>query len=385
MHVFKAPNFVDINITRNCNFACTHCYIGESKKQDLSLEDGLKYIDDLTELGTFKIAIAGGEPLLHRNWNDFLDRIITNGLSAILNTNGVLLNDNNLNKITSIKNINRNNFILAISLDGLKNRGFGKIRKWSDGKSADDTFDLIIKNANDAIDRGIKTVFNFTFSGVNYTDLFDLYDYLIAKVGEKRFILNVILFGVSGRGIGNKDDLSVDYYIWKEYLNKIYNKKLNNELRYMTVEPSCPWEIYLPLYEYGIKKIEEIIKYSSILKSSLYRETRRIGCNAGITNIAINGDGKVSACGLYATNQNFIIGDLTKSKIADIWNNSYKLNSIRNISIKNLSKTCQNCKLTSICGGGCRGFASLKNNSLFDDDTRCPFHSSIRVYDYAKN
>lgn len=34
--------------------------------------------------------------------------------------------------------------------------------------------------------------------------------------------------------------------------------------------------------------------------------------------------------------------------------------------------------------GGCRGFASLKNNSLFDDDTRCPFHSSIRVTDYAK-
>ena len=65
----------------------------------------------------------------------FRSRIITNGLSAILNTNGVLLNDNNLNKITSIKNINRNNFILAISLDGLKNRGFGKIRKWSDGKS----------------------------------------------------------------------------------------------------------------------------------------------------------------------------------------------------------------------------------------------------------
>lgn len=64
----------------------------------------------------------------------------------------------------------------------------------------------------------------------------------------------MILFGVSGRGIGNKDDLSVDYNIWKEYLKKIYNKKLNNELRYMTVEPSCPWEIYLPLYEYGIKK-----------------------------------------------------------------------------------------------------------------------------------
>lgn len=39
-----------------------------------------------------------------------------------------LLSDENINNIINIEGINKKNFILPVSLDGLKDRGFGKIK-----------------------------------------------------------------------------------------------------------------------------------------------------------------------------------------------------------------------------------------------------------------
>lgn len=71
---YTAPNFVDINITNNCNMNCVHCYVGEQPLNQMSLEQGMSYIQELQKLGVFKVSLTGGEPLLHPNFMDFIQK-----------------------------------------------------------------------------------------------------------------------------------------------------------------------------------------------------------------------------------------------------------------------------------------------------------------------
>lgn len=145
MDKYTAPDFVDINITNNCNMNCTHCYIGEQNLNEMSLKQGIDYIRQLRDLGVFKISLTGGEPLLHPNFLDFIKEIKACDMEPMVNSNGVLFNDSLIDKLDKIL-INKK-MLVAISLDGLGNNKYSELRKWKNGTAASDAFDIVIKNA----------------------------------------------------------------------------------------------------------------------------------------------------------------------------------------------------------------------------------------------
>lgn len=369
---YCVPNFVDLNITKKCNMACIHCYMGIGNDIELPFEKGKEYISQLSKLGVFQMAIAGGEPLTHPKWFDFLKCILDNDMGAILNTNGVLFKDEDFKKFDALSEEKKEEMVVSISLDGLPKQGYSKIRKWLDGSSAYEAFDVIIKNAKKLREVGIKIVFNFMYSSLNKDDLLPLYDFLIKEFGEKEFVLNLILFGISGKGVENKEKLSLSFEQRRKELINIIKIKDAGGLKRLTIEPSCPWEIYLPLKNYSYEKIEKLLHYKSPLRSHGYKSMRTIGCHGGITNAVVNWDGNIYACGLFPQNSNFLLGNLNDNSIINIWQDSYNLNCIRNMTINDLPDVCQKCNISDICGGGCRGYASLKNNNIYDADDRCP-------------
>ena len=365
-----APNFVDINITDRCNMACRHCYIGDQSSKDLPLETGLDYIRQIAELGVFKVALTGGEPLLHPNWLDFLKQIVKLGLSPMMNTNGFLFNNEVCEKIDRIKF--NDPMWVSISLDGLVPGRYSELRRWKNGKPADDAFSVVINNAINMARRGYRVVFNFTFTQVNYEDLLPLYQYLENKFVSLPFILNVILFGLSGNGAKNMGELSVPYELWENAIHEIMESKLEGKLRFLKVEPTCPWEIYLPLRNYGNETIERSLGYVSPLRNPFFASQRTIGCHAGLTNLVINWDGDVHPCGLYPRNDLMYAGSLKEQSLNDIWNSSEKLNLLRGMDLRDMPTECQNCEFSSICGGGCRGAASQITGNIRGKDIRCP-------------
>ncbi len=89
------PLAVHLEVVAACNLACTHCFAGELPRNQRPLSvaemDGL--FADLARLGSFRLGLTGGEPLLRKDLFDILDAATERGLHPCLTTNGLLLTE----------------------------------------------------------------------------------------------------------------------------------------------------------------------------------------------------------------------------------------------------------------------------------------------------
>jgi MoaA/NifB/PqqE/SkfB family radical SAM enzyme len=85
------PLLAHIIPIRRCNLACTYCNEFDDFSPAVPLEKMFQRLDKLAELGTSVITISGGEPLLHPQLDDIIQRIRQRGMVAGLITNGYLL------------------------------------------------------------------------------------------------------------------------------------------------------------------------------------------------------------------------------------------------------------------------------------------------------
>jgi len=114
--IFKRyiPFQVQLSITDKCNLRCSYCYARYHDRgyADLPLESLGKIIDELARLGTKRVNLVGGEPLLRGDVTDIIDRIRSHGMKTAMTSNGYLVPA----KIDTVKKLD----LICISLDGGK-------------------------------------------------------------------------------------------------------------------------------------------------------------------------------------------------------------------------------------------------------------------------
>ena len=74
-----------------CNYRCKFCYAGfeqQRKQPKISLDAGLKIIQDLADQGVEKINFVGGEPMLHPHLNDWIIESKRVGMTTSIVSNG---------------------------------------------------------------------------------------------------------------------------------------------------------------------------------------------------------------------------------------------------------------------------------------------------------
>ena len=130
LKIYK-PYFVQMSITTKCNFRCSYCYAVYPQRpiQDVPKEKWFSVIDELSNMGTRRISLLGGEPLSRPDFGEFVDYIKSKGIECAATTNGSFVPQ----KIEDVKKLD----LLCISIDGNKkahelNRGkdtFGKAMK----------------------------------------------------------------------------------------------------------------------------------------------------------------------------------------------------------------------------------------------------------------
>lgn len=76
---------------RRCNLSCTYCNEYDEVSQPVPLEEMLRRVDRLAELGVSIITQSGGEPLLHPELDQIIARVRSHGVLAGMITNGYLL------------------------------------------------------------------------------------------------------------------------------------------------------------------------------------------------------------------------------------------------------------------------------------------------------
>jgi len=93
----RVPFSFDLEITARCNNNCRHCYINlpaadrVSKKKELSLEQIGCIADQAVELGALWCLIAGGEPLLRKDFSEIYIMLKKKGLLLSVFTNASLI------------------------------------------------------------------------------------------------------------------------------------------------------------------------------------------------------------------------------------------------------------------------------------------------------
>lgn len=99
-HHANPPEFITLILTTRCNLRCRMCgQYGESgasydlPRLDLPKDIAFRAIDELAPHGT-KFSLSGGEPTLHKDWIEIVQRIKGHGLECDVISNGTLLERN---------------------------------------------------------------------------------------------------------------------------------------------------------------------------------------------------------------------------------------------------------------------------------------------------
>ncbi|AKQ66556.1 Radical SAM, Pyruvate-formate lyase-activating enzyme like protein [Myxococcus hansupus] len=89
------PLAVHLEVIGACNLTCSHCFAGELPRNQSPLSvkemDGL--FAQLAALGSFRLGLTGGEPLMRKDLLDILDAATGHGLHPCITTNALLIDE----------------------------------------------------------------------------------------------------------------------------------------------------------------------------------------------------------------------------------------------------------------------------------------------------
>lgn len=306
-------NYV-LYLTENCNLRCKYCYEKNKTSNEINFETIKSIIDyEINQNNkTSLINFYGGEPLLKKDLiYKTIDYIKSKRCKTKFNfgitTNGILLDDE------FIKYMKKNKFIhLAYSIDGNKDVQ-NKNRVLIDGK---DTFDIVKKNARQALKSLKNVVAMVTVTKNTLQDLSDSVEYLI-NLGFKTINLQF--------------DYTADWN--DEDLDKIENEyRKVSDIYYKNIIKKNP--ISILIFD---NKIRTYIDNS-------YECNKE--CSLGMETLYVATDGNLYPCVHFVGNSKFIIG--TSKDGVDI----KKQNLLIQSAFKENS-TCMQCAIRNRCKHTC--------------------------------
>lgn len=146
------PLAVHVEVIAACNLACTHCFAGElPRKTTLSAVELARVFGELAALGSFRLGLTGGEPLLRKDLIDVIDAATERGLHPCLTSNGLLLDEH------TARELGRRDLVwLNISLEGATAATNDRVRGAG-------TFDEVVRRLR-AFGRHLRFTLAFTIT-----------------------------------------------------------------------------------------------------------------------------------------------------------------------------------------------------------------------------
>jgi MoaA/NifB/PqqE/SkfB family radical SAM enzyme len=146
------PLAVHAEVIAACNLACTHCFAGElPRRTTLTTRELDRVFGELAALGSLRLGLTGGEPLLRKDLLDVLDAATAHGLHPCLTTNGLLLDEH------LARELGRRELVwLNISLEGAR-------AETNDAVRGAGTFDAVVAKLR-ALGRHLRFTLAFTIT-----------------------------------------------------------------------------------------------------------------------------------------------------------------------------------------------------------------------------
>jgi radical SAM protein with 4Fe4S-binding SPASM domain len=296
---------LQIELTSRCNERCIHCYIPHENKIS-DIEDALFYdvLDQCRSMGLLNLTLSGGEPMLHSHFIDYLRKAKEYDFSINILSNLTLLND----EIVAEMKANRLSSV-QVSLYSMNPMIHDSITKMTG--SFEKTKNAILK----LIENDIPLQISCPTMKQNRNCYIDVLNW--AQKNKVRAVTDYIMMARYDRTTGNLDNrLSLDE------VATVINDIIVNDTEYQK--------------EMAASDIDAADK----------RDTGNdIVCGVCVSSICMIANGNVYPCAGW---QDYVCGNLRETPLREIWDNSPKVNYLRNLRKKDFPK-CFQCADKSFC------------------------------------
>lgn len=316
------PLALHLEVVAACNLTCTHCFAGSLPRHEDPLT--LVELDDLfgqmAALGTFRLGLTGGEPLLRKDLFQIIDLATDHGLCPCVTTNGLLITEE------IAREFGRRELVwLNVSLEGASAGTNDLVRGAG-------TFDRVLERIRILRDHSRFTL-AFTILSSNLHEI-----RACAELAEELGAGTAVFRPLYPVGVARHHlELMPSY--------EQYNAALN-ELTQLQSD-----------HEFGIRHIDPFSPASrSDAQSVIYQNH---GCGAGnlVCSVSISGD--VSPCSFLGRDS--YTANVRRHSLKQIWNESRGFRAIRALPD---SEPFDNGRDAARFSGGCRARALVLNGSI---------------------
>lgn len=333
--MMKKPYFAQIELTRNCNFACKFCFencSNRKKYQDASYDTWKKVIDKLYDIGVKYLHFSGGENFLYKDFFKIIKYSKIKGFNILINTNGSF----DIRKIINYVD----DFVFSV-------HGLNEVHDEIVGVF--NAFKIVEKNIEEAYKQKKNIIINTVLIKENFKDFTNIYLYFKNKYNNIKYAPTLAIPCKTG----TKFDQSI-LPINKKTID-YFDKKLK-ELGEENI-----------VYKHGFYGLQESDRNKVDFNMPV--------CAAGKSKLIIKYDGNVYPCNFFQTEE-YQCGNIFTDDIEEIWNNGKGFQPFRELLRKEIIPTkCKKCKKKVNCYSGCRAwtksYISGEMKLSCERDVRC--------------
>src|SRR5262245_3145866 len=86
----KIPVVAKISLNNRCHSRCSYCSCWYTPSNEMSTAEIVRIVDDLARLGTRRLTLSGGEPMLRNDIGEIIEAAAATGMKTDINTTGFL-------------------------------------------------------------------------------------------------------------------------------------------------------------------------------------------------------------------------------------------------------------------------------------------------------
>lgn len=329
----SAPISLQWELTDWCNYKCLHCYNYWRSQGQCALKITPRHLEiyattaqEILRNGILDVTLTGGEPLaVLKQAYPFLRQLSENGVQLSLNSNLSMLTPNIAAKLQELQIEN-----ILVSLPAGNSQMNDAITSFSGAH------EKTVKGINLALESGFWVAVNMVVTKVNLSEIYSTAEY-VKSLGVENFS------ATKAASPANCSDFSLYRLSPQEFnfmLEELIRVKNDLGLNVDSLEfyPPCSFESAQARSEFGAKM-----------------------CTAGKITCTVGFNGEIRPCSHAPMDYGHIFNGLDIA-----WQNlsPWRTNEF-------LPSQCSECKMQTVCGGGCKTEAYVESGSLYEPDPFC--------------
>jgi MoaA/NifB/PqqE/SkfB family radical SAM enzyme len=318
----SGPLALHLEIVAACNLTCSHCFAGVLPRREppLTLPELDRLFGEMAALGTFRLGLTGGEPLLRKDLFEVIDLAVSHGLHPCLTTNALLITDE------IAREFGRRDLVwLNVSLEGATAEVNDPIRGAG-------TYSRVLERLK-VLRQHARFTLAVTIMRPNLHEI-EACAELAYEVGADTAVFRPLYpVGTAGDHL----ELMPTFVEYNDALSRLSGLGDEGSFDFCAIDPFSP---------------------------HLRRETQSVihqnyGCGAGNSVCSISVSGEVNPRSFLGPG--FVAANVREQSLAEIWHRSQTFQQIRALTVQEPASSKGE---TATFSGGCRARALVLNGSV---------------------